>query len=221
MNTNSKSESSANPEHDHGAAPSFLPHGIQDRWSVLTVTVAGVALVVGFCGETFFGLPSSAALASYILAYLAGGYDVAREALPALFRGKFDIDILMLAAAVGAALLGEWAEGAFLLFLFSLGHAGEHYAMDRARNAVGVLGKLMPRAAFVKRGDRLEEVSVEDLAVDEIVVVKPGERVPVDGVITAGESSIDKSAITGESVPITPSMKLRLASRSLPSLHRF
>jgi Cd2+/Zn2+-exporting ATPase len=122
--------------------------------------------------------------------------------LPALFRGKFDIDLLMIAAAAGAALLGEWAEGAFLLFLFSLGHAGEHYAMDRARNAVGVLGKLMPRTAFTKRGDRLEEVPVEQLAVDEVVVVKPGERVPVDGVITAGESSIDQSAITGESVPV-------------------
>ena len=80
---------------------------------------------------------------------------------------------------------------------------GEHYAMDRARNAVGVLGKLMPRTAFTKRGDRLEEVPVEQLAVDEIVVVKPGERVPVDGVITAGESSIDQSAITGESVPVS------------------
>jgi Cd2+/Zn2+-exporting ATPase len=200
---NPKAESNPNADHDHGGAPHFLPHWMQDRWSVLTVTVAGVALIVGFFGEKFFGLPSSVALAFYIIAYLAGGYDVARVALPALFRGKFDIDILMLAAAAGAALLGEWAEGAFLLFLFSLGHAGEHYAMDRARNAVGVLGKLMPHTAFTKRGDRLEEVPVEELAVDEIVVVKPGERVPVDGVITAGESSIDQSAITGESVPVS------------------
>lgn len=169
---------------------------------MLTVAVAGVALSVGFFGEKFFGLPAPVALGFYLLSYLAGGYDVARAALPALFRGKFDIDLLMIAAAAGAALLGEWAEGAFLLFLFSLGHAGEHYAMDRARNAVGVLGKLMPRTAFTKRGDRLEEVPVEQLAVDEVVVVKPGERVPVDGVITAGESSIDQSAITGESVPV-------------------
>lgn len=175
---------------------------MQERWAMLTVVVAGVALSIGFFGEKFFGLPAVVALGFYLLSYLAGGYDVARAALPALFRGKFDIDLLMIAAAAGAALLGEWAEGAFLLFLFSLGHAGEHYAMDRARNAVGVLGKLMPRTAFTKRGDRLEEVPVEDLTVEEIVVVKPGERVPVDGVITAGESSIDQSAITGESVPV-------------------
>ncbi|MDP3071266.1 MAG: heavy metal translocating P-type ATPase [Opitutaceae bacterium] len=175
---------------------------MQERWAVLTVAVAGLALVIGFIGEKFFGLPPSVALGFYLLSYVAGGYDVAREALPALFRGKFDIDLLMIAAAAGAAVLGEWAEGAFLLFLFSLGHAGEHYALDRARNAVGSLGKLMPRTAFVKRGDRLEEVPVEQLAVDEIVVVKPGERVPVDGMITAGESSVDQSAITGESVPV-------------------
>jgi Cd2+/Zn2+-exporting ATPase len=203
MNPVPKTESNPDADHDHGGAPRFLPHWIQDRWPVLTVTVAGVALIVGYFGEKFFGLPQSVALGFYILAYLAGGYDVARAALPALFRGKFDIDLLMIAAAAGAALLGEWAEGAFLLFLFSLGHAGEHYAMDRARNAVGVLGKLMPRTAFTKRGDRLEEVPVEQLAVSEIVVVKPGERVPVDGVITAGESSIDQSAITGESVPVS------------------
>lgn len=189
-------------EHDHGGAPAWLPHWVQHRWTVLTVAVAGLALVIGFFGEKFFGLPPSGALAFYLLSYLAGGYDVARAALPALFRGKFDIDLLMIAAAAGAAILGEWAEGAFLLFLFSLGHAGEHYALNRARNAVGTLGKLMPRTAFAKRGDRLEEVPVEQLVLGEIVVVKPGERVPVDGVITAGESSIDQSAITGESVPV-------------------
>ncbi len=189
-------------DHDHGFAPTFLPHWMQEHWAALTVAVAGVALMIGFFGEKFFGLPASAALGFYLMSYLAGGYDVARAALPALFRGKFDIDLLMIAAAGGAALLGEWAEGAFLLFLFSLGHAGEHYAMERARNAVGVLGELMPRTAFTKRGDRLEEVPVEELALDDVVVVKPGERVPVDGVITAGESSIDQSAITGESVPV-------------------
>jgi Cd2+/Zn2+-exporting ATPase len=189
-------------KHEHGFAPRFLPHWAQDHWAAVTVTIAGVSLAIGFIGEQFLGMPSSLALGFYLLSYLAGGYDVARTAIPALFHKKLDIDILMIAAAVGAAALGEWVEGAFLLFLFSLGHAGEHYAMERARNAVGTLGKLMPRTAFTKRGERLEEVPVEALAVDDIVVVKPGDRVPVDGVITAGESSIDQSAITGESVPV-------------------
>lgn len=188
--------------HSHGSAPRFLPHGIQKRWTLVTVVCAGLSLAIGFVGERFLGMPAWLALGFFGLSYLAGGFDVAREAIPALFRGKFDIDLLMLAAAAGAAVLGEWAEGAFLLFLFSLGHAGEHYAMQRARNAVGVLGDLMPRKAFVRRGDHLAEVPVEELAVGETVVVKPGERVPVDGTITAGTSSLDQSAITGESVPV-------------------
>lgn len=190
------------PDHNHGFAPQFLPHWMHERWTAFTVAVAGLSLIAGYFGDKFLGLPASVALGFYLVSYLAGGYDVTRVALPALFRGKFDIDLLMIAAAAGAAVLGEWAEGAFLLFLFSLGHAGENYAMDRARNAVGVLGKLMPRTAFTRRGNRLEEVPVEQLAVGEIVLVKSGERVPVDGVITAGESSIDQSAITGESVPV-------------------
>lgn len=175
---------------------------MQERWTLLTVGAAGVFLAAGFFGEKFLGLPPSVARVCYLLAYVAGGYDVACEALPKLFRGKFDTDLLMLAAAAGAAALGEWPEGAFLLFLFALGHAGEHYALDRARNAVGELGKLMPRTAHVKRGDRVEEVPVEQLAVNDVVVVRPGDRVPVDGVIVAGESTLDQSAVTGESVPV-------------------
>src|SRR5688572_7315501 len=80
-------------DHDHGGAPHFLPHWMQERWAVVTVAIAGVALTVGFFGEKFFGLPHSVALGFYLLAYAAGGYDVARAALPALFRGKFDIDL--------------------------------------------------------------------------------------------------------------------------------
>jgi Cd2+/Zn2+-exporting ATPase len=108
----------------------------------------------------------------------------------------------MLAAAVGAAILGEWAEGAFLLFLFSLGHAGEHYALDRARNAVNMLGELMPSVAQVKRGDKIEEVPVDTLQIGDIVVVRPGDRIPVDGEIAQGSSAINQSSITGESVPV-------------------
>jgi Cd2+/Zn2+-exporting ATPase len=187
---------------DHGSAPRFLPPWVREHWALLLVGAAGGFLAIGFFGGHFLGFSPGVALMFYAFAYLAGGYDVACHALPAVLRGKFDTDLLMLAAAAGAAALGQWSEGAFLLFLFSLGHAAEHYALDRARNAVGALGQLMPRTAQVKRGERLEEVPVEQLVVDETVVVRSGDRVPVDGLITAGESSLDQSAITGESVPV-------------------
>ena len=188
--------------HDHGSAPAFLPHWLQERWTPALVAVAGVLLAIGWIGETFLKLPSQLALLFYILAYVAGGWDVATHAIPGLLRGKFDTDVLMLAAAVGAALLGEWAEGAFLLFLFSLGHAGEHYALDRARNAVNTLGALMPKTAHVRRGGQVEEVNVASLAVDDVVVVRPGDRIPVDGAVVAGSSTVDQAAVTGESVPV-------------------
>ena len=188
--------------HAHGSAPAFLPHWLQERWPLLLVGLAGLCLLIGWVGETFFGLPPQAALAFYTLAYVAGGYDIATHAVPGLFRGKFDTDVLMLAAAVGAAILGQWAEGAFLLFLFSLGHVGEHYALDRARNAVNALGELMPQTARVKRGDQITETAVADVQVGDTVVVRPGDRVPVDGTVVAGSSSVDQAPITGESVPV-------------------
>lgn len=192
--------------HDHGSAPAFLPHWIQERWTLLLVGLAGLFFLIGWVGETFFGLPESVAFIFFLLAYVAGGYDVATHALPALLKGKFDTDILMLAAAAGAAILGEWAEGAFLLFLFSLGHAGEYYALDRARDAVNKLGELMPATAQLKKGDSIVEASVEELNIDDVVLVRPGDRVPVDGEVVAGDSNIDQSPITGESVPVTKSI---------------
>ena len=190
-------------DHDHGSAPAFLPHALQEVWTYALVALAGLSFLVGWVGETFFGLNASIALIFYIIAYLAGGYDIATHALPGLLRGKFDTDILMLAAAAGAALLGDWAEGAFLLFLFSLGHAGEHYALDHARNAVNALATLMPDTARIRQGDAIVETPVESLQIGDVVIVPPGERLPVDGRVNRGTSAIDQSPITGESVPVT------------------
>jgi Cd2+/Zn2+-exporting ATPase len=186
----------------HSSAPASLPHWLQERWTFLLVALAGIFLLAGWLGEQFLGLPAPVVLICFLLSYLAGGYDIATHALPSLLRGKFDTDVLMLAAAAGAALLGAWAEGAFLLFLFALGHAGEHYALDRARNAVNALGELMPRTAHVRRGSRIEELPVDAVQVGDIALVRPGERAPVDGVVVLGESAVDQSPITGESMPV-------------------
>jgi Zn2+/Cd2+-exporting ATPase len=188
--------------HAHGSAPPFLPHWMQERWSLLLVGLAGLALAIGWVGEQFLGLPAGVAWFFYLLAYVAGGYDVATHAIPGLLRGQFDTDVLMLAAAAGAAVLGEWAEGAFLLFLFAVGHAGEHYALDRARNAVNALGALMPKTAQVRRDGQIVAKPVHLLQVGDVVVVRPGDRLPVDGQIVKGESTLDQSPITGESVPV-------------------
>ena len=188
--------------HNHGTAPAFLPHRMQERWPLILIGAAGVFFLIGWLGETFLGLRHGIAIVFYILAYLAGGYDVVLESIPPLLKLKFSTDVLMIFAAIGAALLGEWREGAFLLFLFGVGHAGEHYALDRARNAVNALGELMPQTAQVKLGDKIVETKVGELVVGDVVVVRPGDRVPVDGAVVAGESSVDQAPITGESMPV-------------------
>ncbi len=188
--------------HEHGSAPGFLPHAIRKRWTYILVALAGICFLAGWTGEQFLGLDPDISLFFYMVACLAGGYDIATHALPALLRGRFDTDILMLAAATGAALLGEWAEGAFLLFLFSLGHAGEHYALDHARNAVNALAELMPRTARTRRGEQIIEVPVKDLLIGDLVVVPPGEHLPVDGRVIHGRSAVDQSPVTGESLPV-------------------
>ena len=175
---------------------------IQAHWIFISVVLSGLFLLIGWAGELILGLPEEVALLFYILSYAAGGYQIALHAIPGLFKGQFDTDILMLAAAGGAAVLGAWAEGAFLLFLFGLGHAGEHYALDRARKAVDSLGDLMPKTAHLRLGDQIVERPVEQIQVGDVVLVRPGDRFPVDGQVVRGQSAVNQSAITGESVPV-------------------
>ncbi len=175
---------------------------IRNNWELVLSLFAGFFLVTGFFGERFLGLPRTIAIGAYILSYLAGGYDATRHGIKSVIHLRFDIDFLMVAAAVGAAVLGEWPEGAFLLFLFSTGHALEHYAMGRARRAINALGQITPKTARVKRDNSEFELPVEELQRGEVVVVMPGERIPIDGTIKEGSSSVDQSPITGESIPV-------------------
>jgi Cd2+/Zn2+-exporting ATPase len=165
--------------------------------------ICGTLLVSGFAvGILSDEAPDYVPTAFYLGAYFFGGFYTSREAIESLRRGKFEIDTLMLVAAAGAATLGAFAEGALLLFLFSLGHALEHYAMDRARNAIEALAKLAPRTATVRRQGIMQEVPVESLLVGDVVIVRPNERLPADGFVISGNTSIDQAPVTGESVPV-------------------
>jgi len=127
--------------------------------------------------------------ALYVCAYFFGGYFTVKEAFENLRARRFEIDTLMLVAAAGAAALGEWAEGALLLFLFSFGHSLEHYAMGRARRAIEALAKLAPETALLRRDGSTKEVPLAELEVGDVVVVKPNERLPADGVVVVGTSN--------------------------------
>ena len=132
----------------------------------------------------------------------SGGWFTARSTFAALARLEFDVNLLMLLAAAGAAAIGHAVEAATLMFLFSLSNTLEAYTMGRTRHALHALLKLRPARALVRRDGQEREVEVEAVQVGETVIVKPGESFPVDGTITQGESLVDQSTLTGESVPV-------------------
>lgn len=177
----------------------------RENYEFILAVVTLAALLAGWLGgEVSEQLPGWSVALLALVAFAAGGYAGLIGAWEQARRGKFDVDFLMLAAALGAALIGEWTEGALLLFLFTLSGALETFAMGRTRKAIEALGKLRPETALVRRSDGVEEeVPVEQLLPGDVVLVKPGDRLPVDGLVIGGSSSVDQSTITGESVPVS------------------
>ena len=173
---------------DHGDESLFLPA------LVVLGMLAGLA--------AHFSARHDLDVIGYGLVYLAGGLPSAWEALKSLFRERvLDIDLLMVLAAVAAWAVGAPMEGAVLLTLFTLAGALEHRAMGRARRALEALMALRPDTALLRDGSGVREVPAESLALGDVVVLRPGARVPVDGVIVAGEGALDESTLTGESEP--------------------
>ncbi|NPA26193.1 MAG: cadmium-translocating P-type ATPase [Chloroflexi bacterium] len=173
---------------------------MQRDWFLTGLTF--VALVLGYGLEKWGQAPLASNLA-YGVAYLAGGIPALISGLKQLwYEHELDVDLLMVSAALGAAYIGHAAEGAMLLFLFSLSNTLQAYALDRNRRAIEALLDLRPPVATVHREGRWVEVPVESLQVGERVLVRPGERFPIDGVVLQGASEVDQSPITGESTPV-------------------
>jgi len=165
-------------------------------------TLSGIFWILGVIFSFITGVPDSTATVLFIIGALFGGVFTFFSAGEALLKGKFEIDFLMLFAAIGAAILGKWGEAALLLFLFSLGHALEHYAMNRARKSISALSDLAPPVALIKRNGELVEIHIEKLKVGDIIVVRPNSTIAADGVVIKGSSPVDQAAITGESIPV-------------------
>jgi Zn2+/Cd2+-exporting ATPase len=184
-------------EHEHATRSLF-----GERTELVFAALCGGLLLIGWLLSVLTNVTPWLTWSLYFAAYCFGGVFMFREAIKDLFAGHFDIDALMLLAAVGTAILGEWAEGALLLFLFSLGHGLEQYAMGRAKRAIEALAELAPQTALVRREGNTEEVPVEQLRVGDVVVVKPNERLAADGFVIKGEGSVNQAPITGESMPV-------------------
>lgn len=201
--TGHKHESSSSEEaiaglhgHDHG--PASGPWW-KSRKGQLTIA-SGVALVAAYgIGKLVPGLESWI----FTAAMLVGLVPIARRAVMAAFAGTpFSIEMLMTIAAVGAVIIGASEEAAAVVFLFLIGELLEGVAAGKARASIQSLTALVPKTALLEQNGQTHEVPAEDLAVDSLILVRPGDRIPADGVIVSGESAIDEAPVTGESTPV-------------------
>ncbi|MGV3484111.1 MAG: heavy metal translocating P-type ATPase [Planctomycetaceae bacterium] len=191
-----------------GAGPCGHDHAPVTRTGIWLAIAAVLSLLVAYSYSVFgadrSGYAGSIPTALYWVAFVSGGLFATLDALRSLARGRLTIDVLMVAAGLGAAWIGHLPEGALLLTLFSIGHAAEHHAVARADKSIRALTAMRPTTATrldpVTR--QTTEVAIDSVRVGDTVVVKPDRRIPVDGVVIAGQSSVDQSAITGESIPV-------------------
>jgi len=183
-------------------AGGFVRFIFSERETAL-VALAGLMILVGLLLGVV-GARSWAGTAFFVAAIVVSGVPVARHAYQELwFSHSLGINVLMVIAVIGAGFIGEWAEAAIVVVLFSLGEALEEYASEQARGALDSLLDLAPLVALrIQDSGKTEEVAVERLAIGDQVLVRPGDRVSVDGVIRGGQSAVDQAAITGESVPV-------------------
>lgn len=140
--------------------------------------------------------------ALYILAIIIGGFDLFKEGFSDLIKLDFSMESLMTIAIIGAPFIGEWAEGSIVVILFAISEALERFSMDKARQSIRSLMDIAPKEALIRRNNVEQLVSVDKIDIDDIMIIKPGQKIAMDGLVINGHSSVNQAAITGESVPV-------------------
>jgi Zn2+/Cd2+-exporting ATPase len=170
-------------------------------WKNNLMILSGLFLLWGWISSFF---PSTAAYATilYAMSMVIGGWKPTRSAYYAVKNRSLDMNALMIGAAIGAAVIGEWLEGAVVVWLFALGNWLQNRTIERTRNSIRKLMDLAPSEAWVQTEQGLERKPVEKVQVGEVIVIKPGEKIPLDGRVTAGTTSVNQAPITGEAIPV-------------------
>ncbi|CAM4453170.1 heavy metal translocating P-type ATPase [Paenibacillus tarimensis] len=170
--------------------------------AVLTVIASGLLLAAGVIALWLQAWEESMlSIMLFAASIITGGYSLFIKGFSNLARLRFDMNTLMTIAVIGAAIIGEWSEGAIVVLLFAVSEALESYSMNKARQSIRSLMDIAPREATIERDGRQISIPVEDIRVGDRMVVKPGQKIAMDGVILSGESGINQAAITGESIP--------------------
>ncbi len=191
------------------AAPAEEETGLSQAWGwtvenieAIFAVITLVTMIGGLIAEGAAAAPPYLSTVLYIIAYITGGTFGLKAGLESLRARTIDVDLVMVLAALGAAYVGQPFEGAMLLFLFSLSNVLQHYALDRTRNAIRSMMELRPSQAMVRRGNRIVAVPIEQILVGDRILVKPGERIALDGAVVEGASTVNQASITGESMPV-------------------
>ncbi|SFA43623.1 Cd2+/Zn2+-exporting ATPase [Anoxybacillus pushchinoensis] len=169
----------------------------------IKVYISAVLLVISWFLGMQYGEEHIFAAIGYAAAILIGGYSLFIKGFKNLVRLNFDMNTLMTVAILGAAAIGEWGEGATVVILFAISEALERYSMDKARQSIESLMDIAPKEALIRRGNEEMMVPVDDIQVGDIMIVKPGQKLAMDGIVIKGTSTLNQAAITGESVPVT------------------
>ena len=179
---------------------------VKPHAELIAACVSGVLIATGWLFEKFDLEVNS--IVAYLLAFVIGGFAKAKEGIKATYENKeLNVEMLMVFAAIGSAIIGYWTEGAILIFIFAVSGALETYTMNKSHKEISSLMELQPEEAWLIEGSIEKKVSVSELLVGNHILIKPGERVPADGIIVKGQTNIDEAAITGESMPVSKGLQ--------------
>lgn len=167
------------------------------------VIASFIFLLIGWFAGKINGEQPIFTISAYGVSILLGGYQLFITGFKNLFRLEFDMRTLMTIAVIGAAIIGQWGEAAMVVILFAISEALESYSMDKARQSIRSLMDIAPKEALIRRGNKEFTVEVDDIQIGDIMIVKPGQKFAMDGIVVKGLSSVNQAAITGESIPVS------------------
>ena len=174
----------------------------ETKLEIIFAIVSGIFIFIGWLLAKYE--LEIASITFFLTAYVIGGFFKAKEGITETIENKsLNVEILMILAAIGSAIIGYWEEGAILIFIFAVSGALESYTTSKSHKELTALMNLQPKEAWLIYDGVEQRVSVEKLKVGDYILVKPGEQIPADGIITKGRTSVDEAAITGESMPVT------------------
>ena len=167
-----------------------------------TLVISVILIAIAFYFRATAGENDIITKSLFISAIVIGGFSLFTEGIKDLLKLNFSMEVLMTVAIIGASIIGEWAEGSIVVILFAVSEALERFSMDKARQSIRSLMDIAPKEALIRRNNEEKMINVSDIQIGDIMIIKPGQKIAMDGVVVKGHSAVNQAAITGESVPV-------------------